>query len=99
MTEKHDYLTVIVDPFTTLYDSELERGEKEVGSEWGRHYAFANKNCKRILNMLAMIDMNVIITCHAKADWASGGKEAGVTFDGYKKLDYMMDLVLDLQHF
>lgn len=98
MTEKHDFLTVIIDPFTVLYEMELEKGEKEVGTEWGRHYGFANKNCKRLLNLLAMIDMNVIITCHAKDDWSNNDKNSNTkTFDGYKKLDYMMDLVLELQ--
>ena len=44
--------------------------------------------------------MNVIITSHAKTKWEKTGdsfKEAGTTFDCYPKLDYLFDLVFEIQ--
>ena len=41
--------------------------------------------------------MNVIITCHAKNEYGDNLKIIGTTFDGYKKLDYLFDLVFQIQ--
>lgn len=96
MTEDHPYRTVVIDPFTSLYETQLERGEREVGSEFGRHYGYANKSCKRMFSLLTAIDMNVVVTCHAKNEYGDGMKVIGQTFDGWKKLDYAFDLVIQL---
>ena len=56
---------------------------------------------KQLLNLLLRLDMNVILTSHAKTKWEKVGsqfKEAGVTFDCYGKLDYLFDLVIELQN-
>lgn len=97
MTEDHDFLTLVIDPFTPLYDTKLDEGEGKVGSDFGRHYGYANKTCKRLFNMLAMLDMNVVVTCHQKNEYGDGMKVIGRTFDGWKKLDYLFDLVLELE--
>lgn len=96
MTEAHEYRSLIIDPFTPLYDEKLDEGEKAVGSDFGRHYGYAAKVFKRLFNMLTMIDMNVIVTCHAKKLYGDGMKVIGETFDGWKKLDYIFDLVFEL---
>lgn len=96
MTEDHPYRTVVIDPFTSLYETQLERGEREVGSEFGRHYGYANKSCKRMFSLLTAVDMNVVVTCHAKNEYGDGMKVIGRTFDGWKKLDYAFDLVVEL---
>lgn len=96
MTEDHPYRTLVLDPFTALYETQLEKGEREVGSEFGRHYGYANKTCKRLFNLLTTIDMNVVVTCHAKNEYGDGMKVVGQTFDGWKKLDYAFDLVIQL---
>jgi hypothetical protein len=97
MSVKHDYLTLIIDPFTALYDTELEEGEKKVGSEFGRHYGYANKASKRLYHLLAEIDMNVVVTTHAKNEYGDSMKVLGQTFDGWKRLDYLFDLVFCLE--
>lgn len=97
MTEKHDYRTLVIDSFTPLYETELERGERAVGSEFGRHYGYANKTSKRLFNLLSMLDMNVVVTAHAKNEYGDGLKVIGSTFDGWKKLDYLFDLVFFLE--
>lgn len=96
-TEKHGYLTLVIDPFTPLYDTKLEEGEGKVGSDFGRHYGYANKACKRLFNLLSQLDLNVIVTCHSKNEYGDGMKVIGHTFDGWKKLDYLFDLVFELQ--
>jgi hypothetical protein len=97
MSEKHEYLSLIIDPFTALYDTELEEGEKKVGSDFGRHYGFANKSAKRLYHLLAELDMNIIVTAHAKNEYGDGMKVIGQTFDGWKRLDYLFDLVFALE--
>lgn len=97
MTEPHEFRTLVIDPFTPLYDTKLDEGEGKVGSDFGRHYGYANKTCKRLFNMLALLDMNVVVTCHQKNEYGDGMKVIGRTFDGWKKLDYLFDLVLELE--
>lgn len=109
LSEKHEYKTLIIDPLTTLYNDlldkcalQLKNNSKEkdtTGTEFGRHYGEANKKVKHLLALLLRLDMNVIITSHAKTEY-SGGKEMnviGTTFDCYKKLDYLFDLVFEIQ--
>jgi hypothetical protein len=97
MTEPHDYRTVVIDPLTVVYHDLLEKAEKRVGTEHGRHYGEANKQMRHLLNLLLRLDMNVIITSHAKNEYGSGMTLLGQTFDCYKKLDYLFDLAFELQ--
>jgi len=97
LTEKHDYKTVVIDPLTTLYNDLLEKSEKVVGSDFGRHYAHSNKKMKQLLNLLLRLQMNVIITCHSKNEYGQNLAVLGKTYDGYKKLDFLFDLVFEVQ--
>lgn len=97
LTEKHDYKTLIIDPLTTLYNDLLDKAAIKVGSEFGRHYGEANKSMKHLLNLLLRLDMNVIITSHAKNEYGQNLIVLGQTFDCYKKLDYLFDLVFEIQ--
>ncbi len=97
MTEKHDFLTVVIDPITTIYHALGDEGEKKVGSEFSKNYKqYADKFIRRLLDLLTMIDMNVVVTAHEKNEWGKDedGKPTivGKTFDGYAKLHYMFDL-------
>lgn len=92
LSEKHDYATLIIDPITTVYDDLIAKAEQRVGSEFGRHYGEAKKEWKRLGNLLTRLDMNVIITCHAKKLYGDNLKVLGETFDGPKGLDYLFDL-------
>jgi hypothetical protein len=97
LTEKHDYKTLVIDPLTTLYNDLLDKAELKVGSEFGRHYGEANKSMKHLIKLLMRLDMNVIITSHAKNEYGDNLKVLGQTFDCYKKLDYLFDLVFEIQ--
>lgn len=107
LSEKHEYKTLIIDPLTTLYNDLVDKSAKAIkekskdkdadGTEFGRHYSEANKQMKHLLKLLLRLDMNVIITSHAKNEYGSDMKILGQTFDCYKKLDYLFDLVFEIQ--
>jgi DNA helicase HerA-like ATPase len=99
LTEKHDYKTLIIDPLTTVYNNMLDLNEQKVGSDFGRHYGETNKQMKRLLNLLLRLDMNVIVTSHAKIVYGDNLAKLGETFDCYKKLDYLFDLVIEIKKF
>ncbi|HYE20139.1 MAG TPA: hypothetical protein VEA69_16955, partial [Tepidisphaeraceae bacterium] len=68
------------------------------GSDFGRHYGAANKQMKRLSSLIMALDLNVVVTAHAKKEYAPGAamQLLGQTFDGWKALDYLFDLVMDL---
>lgn len=95
-TEPHPFRTVIIDPMTTVYNQEVDRQERLVGNEFGRHYGAANKPAKRVCWLLAQLDLNVVVTSHSKTEYGPKLEKLGETFDSYKKLDYVFDLWLAL---
>jgi ribosomal protein S24E len=97
LTEKHEYKTLVIDPLTTLYNDLLDKSAIKFGTEFGRHYSAANKSIKHLLNLLLRLDMNVIITSHSKNEYGQNMVVLGQTFDCYKKLDYLFDLVFEIQ--
>lgn len=97
LTTKHDYKTLIIDSLTLSYNDLLEKAERKVGTDFGRHYGEANKRMKQLLNLLFRLDMNVIITSHSKNEYGQNLAILGQTFDCYKKLDYLFDLVFEVQ--
>jgi hypothetical protein len=104
LTERHEYRTLVIDPLTTVYNELLEKSAKSLatredpeGTAFGRHRAKADRKVKHLLNLLLRLDMNVIITSHAKIMWGDGMTKLGMTFDCYSKLDYLFDLVFELQ--
>ena len=96
LTERHEYRTLVIDPITTVYNDLLEKCEGKVGTDFGRHYGEANKYMKRLANLIMALDMNVVVTAHAKAEYGDNLKKLGYTFDGWKQLDYWFDLVVEL---
>jgi hypothetical protein len=97
LTEKHEYKTLVIDSLTILYNDLLQKAEDLVGNEFGRHYGEANKKMKHLMNLLLRLDMNVIITSHSKIIYGENLSVKGNTFDCYKKLDYLFDLVFEIQ--
>lgn len=108
ISEKHEYRTLVLDPLTTIYNDLLDKSAAALvsandptGTSFSRHKGPADRKIKHLLNLLVRLDMNLVVTSHAKAKWEKDGKggvvEAGMTFDSYAKLDYLFDLVLELQ--
>ena len=104
LTEPHSYLTLVVDPINVPYNNaadeealRLAEGDKD-GTEFGRNKKAPDRKMKRLCSLLLKLDMNVVLTSHARTKWERTGgdfREAGVTFDGYAKLDYLFDLVIE----
>jgi hypothetical protein len=104
LTEKHDYKTLIIDPLTTLYNDLLDKAAKSRisdkdpdGTAFGGHYGVANKKMKHLITLLLRLDMNVIVTSHAKNEYGQNLTVLGQTFDCWKRLDYLFDLVFEIQ--
>lgn len=104
LTEKHDFRTIIIDPLTVVYNELLDKSAKALvtrddptGTAFSRHKGPADRKLKHLLNLLLRLDMNVIITSHAKNEWKNGAPTGTDTFDCYAKLDYLFDLVFYIQ--
>lgn len=100
----HPYQTVVIDSATKLFERALEEGTVKEGTEWGRHYGYANALFKRMTDLLLEIDMNVVVTAHEKDEYGETTTDKGkvervkidVGYEGYKKLAYEFDLWLAL---
>jgi AAA domain-containing protein len=108
LSDKHSYRTLIIDPITISYADACDKAAREIaaregkgdGTEFGRNKAIADRKMKRLCALLLRLDMNVILTSHAKIKWVKDGtgfREDGRTFDAYGKLDYLFDLVIETQ--
>jgi DNA polymerase III delta prime subunit len=98
-TSKHDYKTLIIDSFTKLYNMAAAIAEETVGNDFGRDKKEANKPTRQLIRWLEKIDMTVILICHMKPKYERQGKEivyAGTTFDGWDKLEYDLDLWIEI---
>src|SRR3990167_220201 len=99
VSTKHDYKTLIIDSFSYLYLLEAAEAELTIGSDFGKDKKEANKPTRQLIRWLEKLDMNVILICHTKGRWARKGKEIyqdGTTFDGYDKLEYLLDLWIEI---
>lgn len=98
-TTKHEYKTLIIDSFTYLYMLEASEAESKGGSDFGRDKKMANIPTRQLISVLEKCDLNIILVCHSKTKWERRGKDiidAGSTFDGYDKLEYILDLWIEI---
>jgi hypothetical protein len=99
-TTKHPYKTLVIDSFSKLYNMAAAIAEAEVGNDFGRDKKEANKPTRQLMRWLEKIDMTVILICHKKDKYERRGKEviySGTTFDGWEKLEYDLDLWIEIQ--
>lgn len=98
-TTKHEYKTLIIDSFTYLYILEASEAEAKGGSDFGRDKKMANIPTRQLISVLEKCDLNIILVCHSKTKWERRGKDiidVGSTFDGYDKLEYILDLWIEI---
>lgn len=100
-SEKHNYKTLVIDSFSKLFNieqaNESERIKKSgKKDEFGASKKPAIAKSRELIGLMGSIDMNVILITHVKPKWANGEQD-GVTFDGYEKLEYELDLVLEVK--
>lgn len=97
-TEDHDRKTLVIDSFSKLFNTQIVHTQEKMAKA-GQEDAFgASKKeaiacTRRLIAWMGKLDMNVILICHQKSQWKDG-KEVGVTFDGWDKLDYELHLAL-----
>ncbi len=104
--EKHDYKTIIIDSLTVLYANRVDYWQPLVDNRMAGHYQKANQDFNRLLISLLDLDMNVLVTAHAKVLYdikpTTNGKVSmealGDTFDCYKKTPYLFDLILEVRN-
>jgi hypothetical protein len=96
-TTEHDYQTLIIDPITPIYDNLLDECLVKLKgrSAYGQHYGDANKQFKKLIDLLLTIDMNVLVTAHVKKEYGSEMNVVGTTFDAYKKFNFLFDVVIE----
>ncbi len=78
---------------------EASEAEAKGGSDFGRDKKMANIPTRQLISVLEKCDLNIILICHSKIKWERRGKDiidAGSTFDGYDKLEYILDLWVEL---
>lgn len=107
LSAKHVFMTLVIDPLTVVYNDLLDKSAQQLaskedptGTAFSRHKGPADRKLKHLLNLLLRLDMNIVVTSHAKAKWVRDGREiveVGQTFDCYSKLDYLFDLTLEIQ--
>lgn len=96
-TEKHSFKTVVIDSVSKIFNitvsDEAERlGDKDV---FGASKKPAISKMRILIGWLMRLDMNVILISHEKSEWFKG-EQIGTTFDCWDKLDYELDLVLNI---
>lgn len=97
-TQKHPYKTLVIDSFTYLFNLEVAKEVERLGDKdaFGASKKPAIQKSRQLLMWLDRLDMNVILICHEKPKWEKG-EQVGVTFDGWEKLDFMLELTLYIQ--
>lgn len=108
LTEKHEYLTLILDPVTIFYESTQEKWtrifekytdnekNKELQDFGMRYWGRVKSNYKAMLRMLLKLDMNIIMTAHQKDIYGSSMNKIGVGPDSMKGDNYFFDNVFQL---
>lgn len=101
-TEDHTYKTLVIDSISKLFNTAISDEAERLGDKdaFGASKKPAVAYMRRLINWLSRIDMNVILISHEKTEWGLDGKgqrvEIGSTFDCWDKLEYELDLCLNI---
>lgn len=100
-TVQHHYQTLAIDPITTIYNDLIEEELLRIESAGRRpkiaeEYQRANMRFKKLMGLLLDINMNIIVTAHAKKEYGAEMQVIGTTFDAYKKIAFMFDVVIEV---
>lgn len=101
-TEGHSYKTIVIDSISKLYNTAISSEAERLGDKdaFGASKKPAIAYMRRLINWLSRVDMSVILISHEKPEWGLNGKgervEIGSTFDAYDKLEYELDLCINV---
>lgn len=99
-TTKHAYKTLVIDSFSQLYNLAAAIAEEKVGNDYGKDKKEANRPTRQLMRWIENLDMTVILICHHKDKWERKAGQvvyAGSTFDGFEKMEYNLDLWIEVQ--
>lgn len=103
-TTKHKFRTLVIDSFSKLFNTaiavewermEREQSHKDMSKTFGAEKKPAIARTKQMIALFERLDMNVILICHQKDSWKDG-EIVGMTFDGWDKLEYELDLTMQI---
>lgn len=96
-SEKHGFKTVVIDSITKLFNIEIAKEADRLGDKdaFGASKKPAIALTRKLVSWVDRLDMNVILIAHEKPLWANG-EQAGVTYDAWEKLEYELDLSLNI---
>jgi hypothetical protein len=101
-TTKHDFHTLAIDSFTKLFNTAIAQRYdvmEKAGRDMDKTFAAEKKPAiaatRQMITWFDKLDMNVILVCHQKDLWEDG-KHVGFTFDGWEKLSYELDMVMQI---
>jgi hypothetical protein len=101
-TEDHNFKTVVIDSVSKLFNTAIAVESERLGDKdaFGASKKPAVAYMRKLINWLSRIDMNVILVSHEKSEWGLNAKgdrvEIGQTFDAWEKLEYELDLCLNI---
>ncbi len=97
-TEDHEYKTLVIDSLSKLYENQIvltqeKMAKANIEDAFGASKKEAIGYMRRLTAWINKLDLNVVLIHHQKSQWKDG-KEVGVTFAGWEKLEYELHLVL-----
>lgn len=95
-TTKHDYQTLVIDSFSKLYNLTAAIAEEKVGNVYQADKKEAQKPTRQLQLWMDRLDMVICLVCHSKAKWENGQPTGTTTFDGWDKLEYDLNLWIEL---
>jgi len=104
--EDHPFRTLVIDSISKLFNDTVAREADRLATENKKDEYGASKKpavayMRRLVSWLTRLDMNVILIAHAKDEYApvSAGERQviGRTFDCWDKLEYELDLCLQIE--
>lgn len=97
-TEEHHYKTVVIDSISKLYNNEIFKEADRLGNKdaFGASKKPATNLTRKLINWIDRIDMNVVIIAHEKPAWEKQ-EQVGYTFDAWDKLEYELDLAIQVK--
>lgn len=95
-TTQHDYKTLVIDSFSKLYNLTAAIAEETVGSTYAADKKEAQKPTRQLQIWMDRLDMTIALVCHSKDEWSKGQPTGSTTFDGWQKLEYDLNLWLEM---
>lgn len=95
-TTKHDYQTLVIDSFSKLYNLTAAIAEETVGNVYAADKKAAQKPTRQMQIWMDKLDMSIALICHSKPKWENGQPVGVTTFDAWDKLEYDLNLWIEL---